>query len=130
MLAREEQRARDRGVQFSHDLLSELTTPHIASPDVHVDEQRQRVVMYFHGLEDVGTQVTRVALSHEGIAFEAMPEILGRSYYMRVFEHRGFEYALTMPGQLYRSPDGLSGFEQGPLLFNTRDASRGCAQAR
>ncbi len=119
VLERQEQLARERGVEFSHDMLSELTTPHIASPDVQVDEQRQQIVMYFHGLEDVGRQVTRVALSQDGVAFEALPEILGRSY-MRVFEHRGAKYALTMPGQLYRSPDGLSGFEPGPLLFNLR----------
>ena len=69
---------------MSHDLLSEITTPHIASPDVHVDPIRQRIVMYFHGLDDVGTQVTRVATSHDGIDFAAEPQILGRSY-MRVF---------------------------------------------
>jgi hypothetical protein len=29
-------------------------------------------------------------------------------------------YALGMPGQVYRSADGLHGFEPGPLLFNPR----------
>ena len=29
-----------RGAPMSHDLLSEITTPHIASPDVHVDPDR------------------------------------------------------------------------------------------
>ena len=42
--------------------------------------------MYFHGLEDVGTQVSRVATSRNGIEFEAQPEILGPSY-MRIFSH-------------------------------------------
>ena len=64
-------------MEFSHDMLSELTTPHIASPDVQVDEQRQQIVMYFHGLEDVGRQVTRVALSQDGVAFEACPRFSG-----------------------------------------------------
>jgi hypothetical protein len=114
----EAQRQRS-GVQISHDLLSEITTPHIASPDVHVDPQRRQIVMYFHGLDDVGTQVTRVATSHNGIDFTARPEILGRSY-MRIFEHHGMTYALAMPGQLYRSTDGFHGFEVGPLLFNPR----------
>jgi hypothetical protein len=50
--------------------------------------------MYFHGLEDVGTQVSRVATSRNGIEFEAQPEILGPSY-MRIFSHRGMTYALT-----------------------------------
>ena len=100
-----------------HDLLTELTTPHIASPDVHVDPAHQTIVMYFHGLEGLGQQVTRVATSPDGVHFTARPEILGRSYF-RAFPHHGYTYAMAMPGQFYRSKDGLSAFEEGPLLFN------------
>ena len=111
-----------RGVPMSHDGLFEATTPHIASPDVHVDDANRRIVMYFHGLDDVSTQVTRVATSPDGIRFEARPERLGRSY-MRAFRHDGYTYAMSMPGQFYRSRDPLGGFElggfeEGPLLFN------------
>jgi hypothetical protein len=102
---------------MSHGQLSEITTPHIASPDVHIDPNQHRIVMYYHGLEDVGTQVTRVATSRNGIDFTAHPEILGRSYF-RVFTHRGLTYGLAMPGQIYRSTDGFHGFEPGPMLFN------------
>jgi hypothetical protein len=105
------------GVVISHDLLSEITTPHIASPDVHVDAPGRRIVMYFHGLEAVGTRVTRVATSPNGIGFNAQPEILGRPY-MRAFQHDGMTYALAMPGQFYRSKDGRQRFEPGPILFN------------
>ena len=106
-----------RGVPMSHDGLFEATTPHIASPDVHVDDANRRIVMYFHGLDGVSTQVTRVATSPDGIHFEARPERLGRTY-MRVFGHDGYTYAMSMPGQFYRSRDPLGGFEEGPLLFN------------
>ena len=106
-----------RGVPMSHDGLFEATAPHIASPDVHVDDANRRIVMYFHGLDGVSTQVTRVATSVDGIDFETRPERLGRTY-MRVFEHDGYTYALSMPGQFYRSRDPLGGFEEGPLLFN------------
>ena len=34
-----------------HSLAKELTTVHIASPDVHVDEKSRRIIMYFHGLD-------------------------------------------------------------------------------
>jgi hypothetical protein len=114
-----ERRWRDRGVAISHDLLAEITTPHIASPDVHVDPGGQRIIMYFHGLDDVGTQVSRVATSPDGIDFTAQPQILRRTY-MRAFQHGGMTYALAMPGQFYRSPDGFHGFEPGPVLFNPR----------
>ena len=99
------------------DFLREATTPHIASPDVHVDDAAQRIVMYFHGLEGPGLQVSRVATSRDGIRFEARPEILGRSY-MRVFRHRRMTYSIAMPGRFYRSRDGMRAFEEGPLLFN------------
>jgi hypothetical protein len=116
-LAEFEARYKTRGAPMSHDLLSEITTPHIASPDVHVDPDGRRIVMYFHGLDGVGTQVTRVATSRDGIAFNAEPQILGRSY-MRVFRHDGAFYAMAMPGICYRSSDGFRDFETGPTLFN------------
>ena len=99
------------------DFLREATTPHIASPDVHIDDTMELIVMYFHGLEGPAQQVSRVATSRDGIHFEARREDLGRSY-MRVFRHRGMTYAMAMPGRFYRSPDGLTAFEEGPLLFN------------
>ena len=108
-----------RGAPMSHDLLSEITTPHIASPDVHIDPDGRRIVMYFHGLDGVGMQVTRVATSPDGIYFVAEPQVLGRSY-MRVFRHDSMIYATAMPGIFYRSTDGLHDFETGPTLFNPR----------
>ena len=102
---------------------------HIASPDVVVDEGRREVRLYYHGVlreEDRslplarhGAQATRVALSGDGLHFEARPEVLGTSY-MRVFQWRGRHYGLAMPGVFYRSADGLSGFEEGPLPFPER----------
>jgi len=90
--------------------------PHIASPDVHVDAANRRILMYFHGLSGWGTQRTRLAMSEDGIRFTARPELFGPSYF-RVFEQGGAHFALAMPGILFRSADGLSGFERGPLLF-------------
>lgn len=113
-----EQRARLYGGNtLPHSLVKEFTAPHIASPDVHVDNDHRQIVMYFHGLEAFGKQSTRVALSSDGIDFQARPEVLGRTY-LRTFEHDGMTYGIAMPGQVYRSQDGLSGFEPGPQLFN------------
>ena len=103
--------------KLPHSIIKEFTATHIASPDVHVDHANRRIVMYFHGLEGFARQVSRVALSKDGIDFDALPEILGRTY-LRVFRHGGVTYGIAMPGQVYRSKDGLSNFEPGPLLFN------------
>lgn len=97
-------------------LLADAVTPHIASPDVHVDVDNQQVVMYFHGLDSLGVQVTRAAVSTDGLGFVARPEVLGGPY-MRMCRHDDWWYGLTMPGQLCRSRDGLTGFEHGPTLF-------------
>ena len=107
---------RASGSRISHDLALELTQPHIASPDVHVDEENQRIIMYFHGLEGPGFQHSRVAVSDDGINFTTLPDNIGRTY-MRAFKHDGMTYAMSMPGQFYRSADGLTDFEEGPLLF-------------
>ena len=75
---------------MQHDILTELTTPHIASSDVHADTVDEAIVMYFHGLEGLegleglGRQVTRVATSGDGIHFTAQPDIFRRSY-LRAF---------------------------------------------
>ena len=98
------------------DPMVDATHPHIASPDVHVDDATQRIVMYFHGLAGFRTQRSRVALSEDGIGFRALPDLLGPSYF-RVFRHGGWTYALAMPGIVFRSKDGLTGFERGPTLF-------------
>ncbi|MFT7471941.1 MAG: hypothetical protein ACI8XU_001837 [Kiritimatiellia bacterium] len=89
---------------------------HIASPDVHVREDLQQIVMYIHG-RDVGRQFTRAVVSQDGINFEGREEDLGRPYF-RVIETGDFFYAMSMPGYLYRSSDGLSDFEAGPQIFN------------
>ena len=89
---------------------------HIASPDVHVREDLQQIVMYYHGRGE-GRQFTRAAVSQDGILFEGREDELG-PHYFRVIEHDDYFYAMSMPGFLHRSSDGLSRFEAGPQFFN------------
>ena len=107
---------RASGSRTSHDLAFELTQPHIASPDVHVNEESQQIIMYYHGLEGPGFQHSRVATSNDGINFTAGSENIGRTY-MRAFKYEQRTYALAMPGQFYRSENGFTNFEEGPRLF-------------
>ena len=97
---------------------------HVASPDVHVDSENRQIRMYYHGVVAKGIQRTRVALSEDGIEFEARDELLGNSY-LRVFQHGGYHYAIGMPGVFYRSNDGLTEFVEGPTLFT--ENMRHCA---
>lgn len=88
---------------------------HIASPDVHVREDLNQIVMYYHGRGE-GRQFTRAAVSTDGIHFEGRADELG-PHYFRVIEHDNYFYAMSMPGLLHRSSDGLSKFESGPQFF-------------
>jgi len=105
---------------------------HIASPDVHVDDENRRLIMYYHGPVDpekvtvggrlgpafcVDGQRSFVAVSRDGIRFESGSEVLATSY-MRAWQWDGHVYALGMPGIVFRSEDRLTGFERGPTLFS------------
>lgn len=115
---------------------------HIASPDALVDEARREVRLYFHGLlaegdrwaitDGVGAapQGTRVAISRDGRQFDVLPELLGGPYF-RVFQWQGWYYAFAMPGTVYRSRDGLTGFERGHNPFaGVAPLMRHCALLR
>lgn len=117
------------------DLADSYFIRHIASPDVWIDHENRTIRMYYHGpatSEDKAAdmefekknqiwagQRSRVALSRDGIHFEALEPVIAGPY-MRVFEHGEWMYSLVMPGLIYRSKDGLSRFEPGPSLF-TKD---------
>ena len=109
---------------------------HIASPDVHVDDERREIQMYYHSevvpvsapefvwgsRREIAVpgrvQATRAATSGDGLHFQARDEVLGRPYF-RVFRWRGWHYALAMPGDFSRSRDGLTDFVAGPTRFTS-----------
>lgn len=111
---------------------------HIASPDLHIDEENRRILMYYHGpfvrREELDAdplvriypvlegQRSLLAASDDGINFTSDNEILGPSYF-RVFRYPdapgGWHYALAMPGIFFRSRDGRTSFEPGPVLFDS-----------
>lgn len=89
-------------------------TEHVASPDVHIDEDTRLIRMYFHGLvSPPNNQGTRVAFSFDGLSFIVSPPLLGGPYF-RVFQWGGDYYAWAMGGHFWRSSDGLEPFDKGP----------------
>ena len=94
----------------------EFLYAHIASPDIILVPELREVRMYYHGMQQSGEQVTRVAVSRDGLHFKALPEVIARPY-LRMFRRPDAWYGMAMPGIFYRSDDGLTNFEQGPMLF-------------
>ena len=83
---------------------------HIASPDVFVDDDNQRIILYFHGPTRYGGtnvgQNSFVATSEYGLDFNGNIEtvILGGSYF-RVFSYNDNLYALDNGADLYKALD-------------------------
>lgn len=93
-------------------------TPHIASPDVVVDDASQTIWMAFHGLCDDGSQRTQIASSRDGVEFEVYEPLVAFPYLRIVPERYGDTWlAMSMPGVVYRSTD-LRTWESGPMLFD------------
>jgi hypothetical protein len=105
---------------------------HVASPDMHVDEARREILMYFHcpsggqvdanGRVDINQQETFVASSSDGLQFRASPAALGPAYF-RVFRWGDYFYAIVRAGVVLRSRDMRAPFEPGPTLIPA-DAGR------
>jgi hypothetical protein len=101
--------------------MADLIEDHIASPDVHVDQEHQQIKMYFHGpRKDVAfDQRTWLATSDDGLRFQLhTDELLGEAYF-RTFRWGGFDYTPARLGPIYRSIDGAHNFELGPTLFDS-----------
>lgn len=89
--------------------------PHLASPDVWIDEPAGQFHMLFHGLAAHGEQVSYRASSPDGLDWrvEGQPII---ETYMRRFSHTGQAFALARLGILLRErADGT--WEHGPKLL-------------
>ncbi|MDF7809162.1 hypothetical protein P4E94_17075 [Pontiellaceae bacterium B12219] len=87
---------------------------HLASPNAHVDDVNQRIILYFHngpgltvdGEELTGAQKTFVATSDYGLEFagNVEPVFLGNSYFA-VFHYDGNIYALDNGASIYKARD-------------------------
>ena len=99
------------------DRLDDMTIPHIASPDVHIDNKNREIIMYYHGLEKFGFQLTRVATSKDGINFVAYKNIVARPYFRR-FEYKNKFYGISMPGVFYEEVDSIDNFKEIKTLFD------------
>ena len=96
---------KQRGIVASQSL-----KPHIASPEVVIDNANQQIVMFFHGQRDSLSQVSGVAVSTNGVDFTVSEQKLG-AVYLRSFAYRDQYYFLAAPGILYRSDKLLGDYE-------------------
>ncbi len=104
---------------------------HIASPDVHIDEENKRIIMYYHGKvktkDAIHNQCSFVSFSKNGLDFNSNSGILGM-FYFRVFKYRNKFYAIAknknIGGILYESNNWDSKFNS---IFEFIPNMRHCA---
>jgi hypothetical protein len=102
------------------DAAGEVRGLHIASPDVHVDDEKREIRMYFHfQIEPETTWGHRsgLALSKDGLHFQPVNRRPIGEPYFRVFQWQGYHFAINRSGALARSKDGLDNFEVGNPTF-------------
>jgi hypothetical protein len=95
---------------------------HIASPDVHVDEERRRIVMLFHGMVR-GSREQKSFLAHstDGIRFTAEQEAIG-DFYLRTVRWRDRWIGVSKGGVAYVAEDCSGPYVRLPRpLFPMRD---------
>ena len=97
------------------DLADSYFIDHIASPDIYIDDDAQKIRLYFHGrtgYKPDGSQIqgTRVAESSDGLNFTIHEPDIGPAYF-KVFQQNGAYFALARSAELLSSPDGFQPFE-------------------
>jgi hypothetical protein len=108
---------------------------HVASPEILIDPDRHRLVMWVHGWWTNGErwpsslpearawarqkgygQFTQAAESADGLHFTVRPTITKTSY-LRVFQRNGSWFGVSRLGQVSRADDPLATFTIGGNLF-------------
>ena len=84
--------------QWAVDLGVDGLYPHLASPDVHVDDDSRQFTMWFHGLADHGEQVSYRAVSPDGLAWQVTGPPVDQAY-LRAFTWDGCQFAVGHGGQ-------------------------------
>lgn len=106
---------KERGIDIAKE-----REPHIASPEVIVDDKNRRLLMFYHGLEYGTRQLSRVAESTNGIDFSPLEGTIP-SPYLRHFKFGGKHYLLGMPGVLFRADAATGPYEpRRQSLFEPR----------
>lgn len=102
------------------DESEEIIGGHISSPDVHVDNEKKEIRMYFHfqlAPSKTWGHRSAVAISKDGINFQIHGSKPIGEPYMRIFQRDGYYYAINRSAAVARSKDGLTDFQVGNETF-------------
>jgi hypothetical protein len=96
---------------------------HIASPDIHIDNDKHKILMYYHGDTETG-QKSFLGCSDDGIDFIVDNKVLGE-FYFRVFNYKNKIYSIAKnkneDSVIYQSDSYYGEFKK---IFNILPNSR------
>jgi len=76
---------------------------HLASPDVHVDEESRCILMFFHSVDKIsGKQLTYFAHSRDGLSFQCEPSPVAE-FYLKLAKWRQTWIGMSKGGVMYVS---------------------------
>ena len=78
--------AEERGIPLT-DLGVDDLKPHIASPDVHINNVEKSLEMFFHGLDHDGKQRSLRPTSNNGLTWQVQPKP-DSQIYLRIFRYK------------------------------------------
>jgi hypothetical protein len=94
---------------------------HIASPDIYIDSHNKEIRMYFHAPSYIKKQQwTYLATSKNGLKFSQYSSQTLAPFYLRIFYHNNFFYAITKGGNIWYSKSGLNSFTPLHNPFNRK----------
>jgi len=93
--------------------LSDCTcVDHIASPDVHIDEDEKKIRMYFHGVDkSTNRQSTYIATSDDGLQFKTSKNIIA-DFYLKVVAWNNLWIGVTKGGVIHASTSKNGPFQK------------------
>ena len=95
---------------------------HLASPDVHVDEQNRLIIMFFHSVDKIsGKQLTFFARSRDGFSFDCEQSPVA-DFYLKIVKWRDTWIGMSKGGVMYISAGALPKLERLPKpAFRMKD---------
>lgn len=90
--------------------------PHIASPEIIINNESKEIVMFFHGMVSGNIQKSKIAISKDGLNFNAKSKILTGPY-LKLVEYKNSYLGISMSGVFYKFSKNLKNMKLEKGLF-------------
>ncbi len=90
--------------------------PHIASPEIIINNESKEIVIFFHGMVSGNIQKCKIAISKDGLNFNAKSKILTGPY-LKLVEYKNSYLGISMSGVFYKFSKNLKNMKMELMLL-------------